>query len=203
MDVWQAPVQARLEDARMFRLRQGYAEATVVAAPFPVGNLDSRDRGPSFSSDGLSLFFCSDARGNMDLWVTTRASTSDAWQEPVALDALNTAADEAFPAVSSDGLTLFLSDWFLFTPNLRSDGFGAGDLWVSTRTSLQEAWPPPINLGVVVNSEFAEGTPTISRDGLTLIFASDRSEDANAGTVLASQGLASQGHLASQGQPLN
>jgi hypothetical protein len=110
----------------------------------------------------------------MDLWVMTRTSGPGAWEQPIVLDAINTPADEAFPAVSSDGLSLFFSDWFLFTGNLRPDGFGNGDLWVSTRAGLGDSWQPAINLGSVVNSGFGDGTPTISGDGLTLIFASDR-----------------------------
>jgi Tol biopolymer transport system component len=171
---WQVPVETTLERARFFRLQPGYAEATLLNAPFPVGNRGSRDRGPSFSADGLSLFFCSDVSGNMDLWVTTRTSLTNAWEQPIALDTINTLADEAFPAVSADGHSLFFSDWFLFYDNQRPDGFGIGDLWVSTRTSLQEPWQPAINLGPVVNSVYSDATPTISGDGLTLIFASDR-----------------------------
>ncbi len=174
LDIWQVPVETLVEPSRYFSLRPGFAEATMIAAPFPVGARDSRDRGPSFSGDGLSLFFCSDASGNMDLWVMTRPSLRAPWIDPEPLGTINTPAQEAFPAASGDGLSLFFSDWFLFEDNFRPDGFGNGDLWVSTRPSLNGQWQPALNLGPVVNSEFAEATPTISGDGRTLIFASDR-----------------------------
>lgn len=35
-------------------------------------------------------------------------------------------------------------------------------------------WSPPVNLGSVVNSSFGENAPEISKDGLTLYFASNR-----------------------------
>lgn len=173
-DIWQVPVETVLDSARFFRLQPGFAEARMVDAPLPVGNLDSRDRGPCFSAAGLSLFFCSDVSGNMDLWVMTRTSQADAWQQPVALHTINTLDNEAFPAVSSDGLSLLFSDWFLFEGTPRPGGSGNGDLWMSTRGSLNDPWLPPINMGPVVNSAFGDSTPTLSGDGLTLIFASDR-----------------------------
>lgn len=173
-DIWQVPVATALELSRYFMLRSGFGETKILAAPFPVGARDSRDRGPSFSSDGLSLYFCSDVSGNMDLWVMNRSSLSAPWTDPAPLGAINTTAHEAFPAASSDGRSLIFSDWFLFEENFRPDGFGNGDLWISTRATLRDPWQPAVNLGPVVNSEFAEATPTISGDGRTLIFASDR-----------------------------
>lgn len=174
LDIWQVPISTDVETSRYFRLRPGFTEARMLAAPYPVGARESRDRGPSFSEDGLSLFFCSDVSGNMDLWVMTRSSLSGPWIDPVPLGTINTTAQEAFPAASSDGLSLIFSDWFLFEDNLRPDGFGNGDLWISTRASLSDSWKSVVNLGPLVNSEFAEATPTISGDGRTLIFASDR-----------------------------
>jgi hypothetical protein len=163
-----------VENARFFRLEESYGQMAMLEAPLPVGELDARDRGPSLSADGLSLYFCSDVRGDMDLWVTIRASLSSPWGEPTPLDTINSTSDEAFPEVSADGLSLFFSDWFLFFGNLRPDGSGAGDLWVSTRASPAAAWLAPVNLGPVVNTAFAEAMPTLSSDGRTLIFATDR-----------------------------
>jgi WD40 repeat protein len=36
------------------------------------------------------------------------------------------------------------------------------------------SWSPPVNLGPVINSPFLDGNPAISKDGLTLYFASNR-----------------------------
>jgi WD40 repeat protein len=71
------------------------------------------------------------------------------------------------PTVRADGREI------IFWSN-RTGGMGANDLWVSDRPSVHDPWSTPRNLGVSVNTAFAELTPTLSRDGRTLIFSSTR-----------------------------
>jgi hypothetical protein len=162
--------------ARFFRMRGGYDQTNRLER-LSVDLINGYERGPSLSSDGLSLYFFSEGSGNRDLWVSTRASITSAWREPVSLQAINTRYNEAFPVISGDNCSLLFSDWF-GTRNgegeYRPDGFGAGDLWVSTRPSAEAEWQVPINLGSTINTEFTETTPAISGDGRALIFASDR-----------------------------
>ena len=67
---------------------------------------------------------------SVDLWVATRASTSDPWGVPVNLGAtVNSASTDARPAVSFKGTELY------FQSN-RPGGFGAFDLYVITRSKL-------------------------------------------------------------------
>jgi Tol biopolymer transport system component len=77
---------------------------------------------------------------------------------------VNSAANESSPTISGDGLELY------FGSN-REGGFGNSDIWVTTRASKNDPWEAPINLGAVVNTDSAEGTPSISADGLTLYFS--------------------------------
>ncbi len=114
--------------------------------PHPIAELNTKcnDEQPSIRRDGLELFFTSnrDVAVNpmsclptSDIWVSTRASTSDPWLPPVNLGPpitpINTAGLEARPALSFDGRSLyFFSD--------RPGGSGATDLWVSTRTKLDD-----------------------------------------------------------------
>lgn len=51
-------------------------------------------------------------------------------------------------------------------------GYGAEDLYISILG--KEGWSEPIHLGRAVNSEFQELTPSISEDGKTLYFSSNR-----------------------------
>jgi hypothetical protein len=89
------------------------------------------DAQPSIRHDGLEIFFQSNRAGSLDLWVSTRETTLDPWSTPVKLgDTINTDYDERFPFVSSDGETLY------FTSG-RPGGFGALDLYMSTRTKLR------------------------------------------------------------------
>jgi hypothetical protein len=66
-----------------------------------------------------------------------------------------------------DGLEAFM--W-----SVRVGGLGDGDLWVSTRTSIREAWSTPVNLGPTLNTEFDEQMPSLSTDDTELFFPSNR-----------------------------
>jgi len=111
--------------------------------PHPIAELNTKcnDEQPSIRRDGLELFFTSNRSdavdpktclSTSDIWVSTRASTSDLWSTPVNLGPpINTAGLEARSALSFDGRSLyFFSD--------RPGGSGATDLWVSTRTKLDD-----------------------------------------------------------------
>ena len=130
-----------------------------------------RDSGPSISADGLTLFFDSDrpgGSGGPDVWMTTRATPSAPWTEPVNLGpTVNSSSEEAYINISTDGLELY------FQSN-RPGGHGGYDIWVTTRMTKDDPWGTPVNLGPPINSSSGEGTASISPDGLALFFASDR-----------------------------
>ncbi len=140
----------------------------------PLVNSSAGDSSPSVSADGLEVYFGSSRPGGSgggDLWVTTRASTDNDWGEPVNLGPIvNSATAEGAPAISANGLELYFSDW----GDPRPGGVGETDLWVTTRTTKDEPWGEPVNLGPNVNSSAYEVTPEISSDGLQLYFESDR-----------------------------
>ena len=69
--------------------------------------------------------------------------------------------------LSADGLTLFFN-------SDRPGGSGSYDLWVTTRRTTSDPWGPPANLGPIVNSPAVEWCASISADGSTLYFCSDR-----------------------------
>ncbi|MEE9394262.1 MAG: hypothetical protein V3W41_17320 [Planctomycetota bacterium] len=74
----------------------------ALGAPEPA-----ETRSPAFSPDGRFLFFVSDrdgGAGGFDLWRSLRFRGR--WQDPVALVALNTSADELDPSLSREGNTL-------------------------------------------------------------------------------------------------
>ena len=137
-----------------------------------VVNSNDNEGGPSISADGLSLYFVSDrpgGLGNKDLYITTRTSTVDPWGEPENLGSVvNSTAHESVPSISFDGLELYFSDHA--RPPYRADGLGGQDLWMTTRTSVDEQWATPTNLGPEVSTSTWEGGPSISSDGLVLFF---------------------------------
>lgn len=93
----------------------------------------SRDIGLAIRRDGLESFLASDRQGTfggLDLWVSTRASTSDPWSSPVNLgETVNSTGFDAGPALSFDGTVLY------FQSN-RVGTLGPADLWVTRRGKL-------------------------------------------------------------------
>lgn len=83
---------------------------------------------------------------------------------------INTEAHECFSTISSDGLELYFFDLDF----LRPGGLGGMDMWMIRRSSVSEAWGEPVNLGPTINSEYDDAKPSISADGLTLYFSSNR-----------------------------
>jgi len=129
----------------------------------------------NISADGLELYFASDRpRGDHqdDIWVAKRLSVSEPWGPPVNLGApVNSGYTEIYPSISSDGLTLYFSDFWY---NQRPGSLGGADLWMTTRASRNNTWTTPVNMGAPINSPAIDGGPTIAHNGLTLMFASSR-----------------------------
>ena len=140
------------------------------SSPVNLGPLvnGASDMGASISSDGLELFFGSDrssGSGDWDIYVTTRATVSDSWSASVNLGPnVNSSNFDGQPCISPDGLTLFI------TSN-RPGGYGNWDIWMSKRTTRDDDWSTPMNLGPAINTLDGESEPSISADGRTLYFS--------------------------------
>ncbi len=94
-------------------------------------------------------------------------SPADRWDVPEEISkTINTANNEGTCTVSADGRTL------VFTACNRPDGLGSCDLYISHKAGQE--WSQPVNLGQEVNSREWESQPSLSADGHTLYFASDR-----------------------------
>lgn len=141
----------------------------------PVVNSSADEMAPSITADGLELYFSgywTNARpggyGNSDLWVTKRATRNDPWGTPVNLgQTINSASQDTRPCIWADGLLLFFD-------SMRPGGYGQGDLYMTRRATRNDPWGQPVNLGPIVNSSAFEEFPSLSPDGSTLLFDSDR-----------------------------
>jgi hypothetical protein len=69
--------------------------------------------------------------------------------------------------VRKDGREIFFS-------SNRAGGLGAFDIWTSTRRSVHDPWSPPVDIGAPVNTPSTDQQPSLSSDGRTLVFASNR-----------------------------
>ena len=132
----------------------------------PINSL-KHEIGAQLSLDGTTLYFASDRGGNRDIWVSNRKTKDAPWETPVNLGSpVNSPYHDGGPCVSSDDLELYF--W-----SLRPDGHGEADIWITTRSSVEDPWSEPENLSVL-NSANDDGHTCLSPDGLVLFFESDR-----------------------------
>ena len=107
---------------------------------------------PAITSDGLTLYFCSDmpgGEGDYDIWKSTRASLADDFGKPVNMGpVVNTPGREAFPVLRGDSNMYFSSNGL--------PGIGGYDIF-KTRIG-KRICSRPENLGVPINSSYDEMT---------------------------------------------
>ena len=149
------------------------SEAEPWAEPINLGanvNSPTFEDGSQVSADGLALYYTSDRFGtawDLDIWMTMRATLSDAWAEAVKLGPnINTTAWDFGPHVLPGGrVMLFGSD--------RPGGVGGHDHWITRRAATSEPWGVPGNLGPAINSTADDRCPFLAADGC-VYFHSDR-----------------------------
>jgi hypothetical protein len=159
-------------------------------------NSEASDHGPGYfqnDDDGVPLlYFGSDRPGGVgldDIYVAA-LTRGGSFGHATLVAELSTPDADVGPDVRHDGLEMYIH-------SNRPGSLGLFDLWVSTRESVSDAWSDPrrldvidarrsarrrelplwtepANLGVIVNTTFAEGQPAISSDRKTLFFFSNR-----------------------------
>jgi hypothetical protein len=125
---------------------------------------------PSVSANGLSFYAdAPDGSGGWEIWANTRETIHDDWLAETAIKPYppNSSYSDGNPDISADDLTLF------FNSN-RPGGHGGVDMWLTTRATTDDPWSEPVNLGPTINGPYLEAHPSISPDGLSLFFCSDR-----------------------------
>lgn len=101
-----------------------------------------------------------------DLVVSSK-NANGSWSAPQTISAnINTIYNEGTCTVSADGRKL------IFTSCTGREGFGSCDLYQSEK--IGKEWTTPENLGANVNTSEWESQPSLSADGRTLYFVSDR-----------------------------
>ena len=104
-----------------------------------------------------------------DFYISYRIN--DIWQKAKSLGPpINTFDNEGAQSLSVDGKYMY------FTACNRNDGEGMCDIYYSDFENGQ--WKEPINLGSPVNTTKSEKQPSISPDGTTLYFVSNRNDGA-------------------------
>jgi len=112
---------------------------------------------------GGELFFSSTRTGDSDIYVA--AIDDGTVGAPVPVPGLNTPSNDARPNLRRDGREIFFD---------RPGECGGIDLWMSTRPSTEAPWSQPVNLGCGVNSAANDLRASLSWDGKSLYFGSNR-----------------------------
>lgn len=99
--------------------------------------------------------------------VVSQKTAAGQWSAPESISKnINTALNEGTCTVSADGRKI------IFTSCSGREGLGSCDLYESEK--IGNEWTEPRNLGIAVNSAEWESQPSLSADGRTLYFVSDR-----------------------------
>lgn len=141
----------------------------VAFKPISMGpeiNTDADEYSPVATADEKTLIFTRQLNGNEDFYQSTMKDGK--WQTATYLsDKINTPNfNEGSASISQDGKFLF------FTGCNRPDGLGRCDIYVAEKKG--DDWGKPFDLSPPVNTSGWESQPSISADGRTLYFVSNR-----------------------------
>ncbi len=141
--------------------------------PAVINRKDYIQEFPSLTADQEMLIFTAVPKSEIrkgtgeDIFVSYKKNGN--WSEPQSISPrINTQANEGTCAISADGRTL------VFAACQDRRGIGSCDLYISEK--IGEEWTEPVNLGPKVNSTEWDSQPSLSADGKTLYFVSDRNK---------------------------
>jgi tetratricopeptide (TPR) repeat protein len=142
----------------------------IAFNPINVGgavNTTADEYSPVITADEKTIIFTRQINANEDFYHSSKSADS-VWQKASYLSArINTPNfNEGSESISPDGKYLF------FTGCNRPDGMGRCDIYVVQKRG--DDWDKPYNLGAPINSSGWESQPSISSDGGTLYFVSNR-----------------------------
>jgi outer membrane protein OmpA-like peptidoglycan-associated protein len=127
-------------------------------------NTSDEDFAPLVLGNGRLMYFTSDQDGKQDIY--TALSQAGTWGQPMKLgETVNNDANDGGSSMTPDG------HWMVFTSCERPDTRGDCDLYLAEYVGGQ--WRNVVPLASL-NSPAWESQPSISADGLMLLFASDR-----------------------------
>lgn len=150
------PVKAQIDNIGPV-INSTYAEyAPVISADESVIVFTSRRLG---STGGFVAI--DDNQYYEDIYITIKSN--GIWAAPKNIQEINTDKHDACIALSSDGKQLFIY----------KDSRG-GDIYVSKFDALKNIWSKPQSLGDNVNTKFQEPSVSMTDDGNTIYFSSNR-----------------------------
>jgi len=123
---------------------------------------------PWVSPDNLRMYYHNESGGRFALMLTERTSATEPWPEGTSILELNGLGGQIVaPKLTPDELTIFFNAYEV------PGGKGAYDLWMASRDDRNSPFGQVRNVSEI-NTVFSEGAPSISPDGLSLLFHSNR-----------------------------
>ena len=142
----------------------------------PNVNSPYDDYWPMLSTNGTRLYTTKNIPIRKDMPFSRKNANEDffinflspdsTWSPAQSIAPLNTKTNEGAPSISADGQT------FVFTACNRKDGYGKCDIYIAKRQ--HNGWTKPRNIGSPINTRNLERQPSLSPDGKTIYFTSDR-----------------------------
>ncbi len=149
------------------------AEAGPETGPVNLGpavNSPDSDFGPIVTADGNALYFTSDregGQGGQDIWVSYRVKGE--WTGPENLGSdINTKYNEGPDSFTASADTMY------FTRCDRLDQQGICDIFTAEKDEESGEWKNVERMAKTVNSDYNDANASVSHDGKTLYFVSDR-----------------------------
>lgn len=147
-------------------------DRTMSSIPLPAPLRPTEgDNYPVFYRDTL-MIFASNRRGGYGGWDLYKVSKRNGrWMLPENLGpVINTAYDETTPFLANDGQTLY------FSSNDSRKSIGGLDVFKAVYIPQKNAWVPPKNVGMPINSAGDDAFFKVAQDGFTAYFASSRKD---------------------------
>lgn len=141
----------------------------VAFKPINLGpniNTAEQEYMASLTTDENSIIFTRQINNNEDFYRSFKSDSGWTKAEYLSSNINTPYYNEGAQCISPDGQFLF------FTGCNRPEGMGRCDLYVSQREGND--WSKPVNLGAPINTKGWESQPSLSSDGRTLYFVSDR-----------------------------
>ena len=153
------------------KLNSNWTEPINMGAPINSRSWESQ---PSYSSDGRTIYFIRRASNKSDKKVQyiykSELGEDGRWGVPVKLnDKINV------PGCRQESVFIHPDNQTLYFSSNGPTGMGGMDIFMS-RKGADGDWGEAVNLGYPINTVNDENSFTVSGDGKTAFFASDRKE---------------------------
>ncbi|MFN3196377.1 MAG: OmpA family protein [Chlorobiota bacterium] len=137
----------------------------VIVSPLNV-NSDSDDFSSGLTVRGNEMYFTSEKPGEQKIFRAVYENGD--WKiVQTAGDKVNSGEQNGAPTLTPDGQYMVFASY-----ENDVDGEGRTDLYSARK--IDGKWSDIQNLGIAINSEYWDSQPSISSDGMTLYFSSDR-----------------------------